>query len=503
MRYLTRRELLDRTLEPDDLTALARLWVSWYDGCCQSAAGSGAPVSPPLFRLEARLWGFPREDGELVRQMVDARLEALGIAVGAPVRLVDPDTLSVTLADIDAGAGPLPDLSRWHLLFADPIFDHRTVEYRLAAQGRSGARTPVRGNTLGLFGVIERGRFWLKALFPLDDETPSEEKLIRYNAWQHEAALLGIAYDLRTTGQMPGAPSWASTVFSPPAAASLNRLLSWYLVPKDHKLGGFLLRAGIGAAAAASGAGLIASGAAASSTLGLGIGLPVAAAGLLGLGYTGRRGIHRVTRFHRRMGEARRRIYSRSVDYPEVDLSREPGALEDPSVRKFSRDIEALGGVHFRDITIEPPLESRSVIRLYLLPEDRTVLTLMLMRGTGTLRLFPARPICMARTYLADGWRVYSTNGISGYARPLPLPVIGRRFPEAAHPSDLVARHREVLRGLASQGRAAAPLEPERVVERMVEEHRETGALLAKRGYYGWDDAFCQAFEITRPEYRA
>lgn len=62
--------------------------------------------------------------------------------------------------------------------------------------------------------------------------------------------------------------------------------------------------------------------------------------------------------------------------------------------------------------------------------------------------------------------------------------------------------HSRLLEKLGEPGRQPAPLEPESILPRMVADHDEVRPLMAQSGFYGWGDAFREAFGLVRPEYR-
>ncbi|MCC2672109.1 MAG: hypothetical protein K0Q72_4581, partial [Armatimonadetes bacterium] len=138
----------------------------------------------------------------------------------------------------------------------------------------------------------------------------------------------------------------------------------------------------------------------------------------------------------------------------------------------------------------------------YLLPDGQSFLCLALMRATQSLEVFPGKPSFLVTTYLSDGTRVVSSNYRGGYRKPLPMALVGRSFPDAEHPEALIKCHQALVERLCRDGRTPAPLDPALIVDRMIEEHEATRPLMEQVGYYTWEDAFRESFDLPRPEYR-
>jgi hypothetical protein len=209
-----------------------------------------------------------------------------------------------------------------------------------------------------------------------------------------------------------------------------------------------------------------------------------------------------VYRYHSRMKSALRRLYSRPVSYPDVDLA-ELGVAENPAVVKYTRELETIGARHLIDVRVDPPTSSLSYLRLFQLPDDRTYVFLTIMLATQTLHYFPAHPFLLATTYFADGTRLTSSNAkASGYQKTRKTTVTYRRFADAQYPGELMDHHRQVLKLLLDEGRRLAPLlTAQGVLETQIKEHEESCVLAKQQGYYTWTAALRQAFGLVRREY--
>jgi hypothetical protein len=123
------------------------------------------------------------------------------------------------------------------------------------------------------------------------------------------------------------------------------------------------------------------------------------------------------------------------------------------------------------------------------------------MTATKSLCLFPAKPIYLIATYLADGRAVTIGEG-GGFRKQLKPNVYIRRFPGIYDPATLLAKHRAFLAELRNQGQTLAPFPGLReLLERMSREHAETRELYERYGYYSWAAAFRQSFRLVRREY--
>src|SRR5262245_38953264 len=99
---LTRRRFPDRLLDDEDLDALSDLWFDWYEQERGPSSGGAGGYQ----RLEARLWDFPRGQGDRLQALLAGRA-----AVGLPRAVVewpDPDTFTVTGPYVECAQARLP-----------------------------------------------------------------------------------------------------------------------------------------------------------------------------------------------------------------------------------------------------------------------------------------------------------------------------------------------------------------------------------------------------------
>src|SRR5713101_426601 len=90
MLYLARKEFPDRMMDDEDLDAIADLWRAWYERKPASRRGDWEVYQ----FLEIRLWGFARDRGAALVNVLKQRLASYGLPEPA-VELPDPDTITV------------------------------------------------------------------------------------------------------------------------------------------------------------------------------------------------------------------------------------------------------------------------------------------------------------------------------------------------------------------------------------------------------------------------
>jgi hypothetical protein len=497
MLYLTRRSFPDRLLNGDDLDALADVWFSWYGDARAKEPTGGVGHH----RVEGRLWGFPRPDGDGLEQILVRAVAASGMD-GLSVARPDPDTLTAAtpLAELEQPCSLAPVLA----CFSAPELDGLPLMLRLGLHDWRGPTDgpPLAGGSLVICGQLAQGRLRLKGIWPAG-LVAEHEGLYEKARWAEEEALLRF---------LDGAPA-------PPASAGVLAVLGpqrsqryhhwllsrFYRVPGQKKLPAFLGRVGFFAALfAASVAVLFVLRPSNSLTFGaMVVAVGAAAGSLWGLGFVVWRQAREVGSHYVNMRAALRRVYARQVRFLPIDLAA-VGALPDPHAAKYAAEVEALGGRHYLDVTHDPPPSGTSYIRQFALPEDATYVSLLLLYGTSNgFVLFPARATLMVTTYFDNGERLTSSNSGMGYRKKLDPRVTARSYDDAEDPADLLARHRRELERLLGEGRRVQPLMgPEELLRRIERDHEEARERLARYGYWRWGDALRQTFGLIRPEYR-
>jgi hypothetical protein len=372
------------------------------------------------------------------------------------------------------------------------------VILRLSLHGWRGAPEgpAVAGDTLAICGHLRPGALLLKALWPEGLERSIEGRYLKA-VWPGEAKLLADLEQFRRTGNIP-APS--EDFFASRSQQRKRRRLHQLVfgLPEEGRLSSFLFRLGYHGAVLAilvllywllppfpGKLALLLSGASFS---------------LFALSYVLRSEIKRIWSFHKLMNAGLRKAFAETLQFPEANLA-EAGVLDDPNVVKYSREVEALGAKHVADVRLDPGPSGIFYNRIYALAAERIYLLLNLMTATKSLCLFPAKPIYLIATYLADGRAVTIGEG-GGFRKQLKPNVYIRRFPGIYDPATLLAKHRAFLAELRNQGQTLAPFPGLReLLERMSREHAETRELYERYGYYSWSAAVRQSFRLVRREY--
>jgi hypothetical protein len=493
MLYLTRQSFPDRWLDGGDLDALADLWFAWYDQARSQAPTGGVGHH----RVEGRVWAFPRHDGDRLAQVLTRAVTAGG--TGLRVERPDPDTLTAAtpFLDLDQPCSLAPVLG----CFAAPELDGLPLMLRLSLydwrEGPEGP--PLAGGTLVICGQLAGGKLRLKGVWAaglIEGHDPLYERA----RWEEEHVVLRA---LDQPGTIPPLPATALTVFAGPGS---QRRQYWLLgrffeLPGQRKLPAFLGRVGFSA-------GLLLVSLAVLFGLRprgmlLGAGVVFAAAALLGLLCVVWQQARKVVAHYVNMRAALKRLYAGPIRFIPVDLAA-VGAWPDPHAAKYSREIEALGGQHYHDLTHDPPPSGTSYIRAFGVPEDHTYVSLLLLYGLRNgYKMFPAKATLLVTTYFDGGERLVCSNSGTGYRKKLNPRVTMRYFDDLEDPAALLGRHRQELRRLLGEGRRLAPLMgPDELLRRHEQDHEEARQLVVRYGYWRWGDALRQTFGLVRPEYR-
>jgi hypothetical protein len=498
MLYLNRRQFPDRLLDGDALDAAADVWFSWYD----DARHQAATERDGYHRVEARLWAFPRHEAGPLAQALE-RSTAKAASSRLRVEGLDPDTLAVSTTYL-ALAQPC-SLAEVFGCFAGPEFEGLPLMLRLSLHewlGEPEGR-PLAGATLVMCGQLEQGRLLLKGVWPVG-LVPDHENLYHKAKWPQEDRFLQALSMHRATGRVE---STGERLF---ASRPKQEHLHWLLSPIIHFPGQPRLPAFLGRVGYFLGLLLVAL----ALTLflpwrrGMEL-LPVASVGvcllaLYGLLYVVWKQARVVVQYYVNMSTSLKRVFSEGARFVPTDLAA-VGAWPDPHAAKYTSEIEALGGRHYLDIHHEPRTSGTSYVRVFVLPEERTYVHLLLLyaTGEGAHVLFPARASLLVTTYFTNGERLSTANSESGYRKRLNPRVIARYFENAEDPATMVAKHRKVLGRLLAEGRQLAPLMgPEALLRRLEEDHEEMRRLMQRYGYYSWAAAIRQTFRLVRREYR-
>lgn len=490
---IARPQPLDRYLTPGVLQQAMALWVHLF----HITRDANRAVTPSYCAVAVEIWGFPRADGPAFRQELLDRAAAIGLTQ-LRFEFVDPDNLRID--GPICFTQPLPDFTTWFALCVCEPVENLVCTFRLTVKDSPEAGETVRhrGNTLVLVGQPQQSSLLLKAIWPSGSDR-RYDYAYKFAAWPNEKDFLDLLWAPHERIETP--PAWAKSAFAPHSGTWTEKVLMWFIFRKDRKLGGFLARLGASALVSTLSLAMIVRLSGSNIVMSALLIGPVFLAASAGLIFQVWLRARMLGGFRHRMREGFKKLYSSSISFPAVNLD-EMGARTDPTTRKFSADLEAAGAVHVADVRVEPPIQGQRYTRLYLLADRTICVAFSPMHGGKIASSFPAQPVMLLKTYLSDGTQIVTTNTRMGFRKPLPLPytMVSRAFPDAESVEAVMANHEQVLRRHATTDRV--PVDPDGVIQRMIDEHEVARPLMAQRDYYGWGDAFRETFDIVRREYR-
>jgi hypothetical protein len=483
MFFVARTDFVDRTMDGDAFADCVEMLEGWLRAGTDERHAGGRSV-----KIELRAWGSPRAEVADLARALEASAARRALPP-ARVSLLDDDTISVLGEPARTGAELFP--YRWLELATGPELDRHYVNLRVSVAAAN------RGNTLVVAGETREGELVVKALWPTG-ASGAGERHQAIGGWCEETIFLAA---LRAHRQgVREAPAWSRELFPGPRVARVADFLTWVISPTSDRPGPFFGRlVALGAIPVACAALLL-------SVDGLGVvgwlaAAAVSLAAVACIGFLVWQKAWMIVSLRAMNRAALARIYSEPLELPPIDLVEE-GHLDDPAVRKHSRDVEHLGAVHFVDTAVGKPSANLGFQRIYVLPSDETFLHLSFLTTAGDRTHFPANAaFAMLVTYLADGARVVSLNARAGHRKPLVADEVLRVYP-GLDVWGLVAKHRATLERLAARGRRAAAIDPESILARLKREHEVFGSMARERGYYGWEDAVRETFDLVRREYR-
>ena len=488
---LTRREFLDALCRWEDLDALTDLWLAW----AQQGRKGPLRALENYHAVQLRLWGFPRQEREKLRQCLQHKLTEMP-ELHPEIESADPDYLEVNTPFLDFSK-PC-SLGMWLAVVQDPAFTGLVLTLRLDIHywRHSPEGPPKAGGGLVLCGLVQEDGFLLKAIWPVGIERGIEGLYVK-TVWPGEKLLLQSFEQFRRTGQIP--PPGENFFASLAKQRSENRLVRLIIhLPEKRRLPHFLLRLSYHLAFLCF---LVLTYFVTPPFVGkLTLLVAGSAASLMALSYILSTEIKRVAAFHRRMNLSLRKAFADTVQFVEVDLAKQ-GVLTDTNVIKYGRELEAAGCRHLADVRREPPGESVIYNRIYALPAERTFLIINFMVRTANLVLFPAKGFYLLSTYFTHGRAISITEG-GGYRKKLRTDVFTRCFPGIHDPQTLLDKHRRFVKQKLDEGHTLAPFMGVReLLERMSREHEQTRQLYEQHGYYSWAAAFRQSFGLVRREF--
>lgn len=211
--------------------------------------------------------------------------------------------------------------------------------------------------------------------------------------------------------------------------------------------------------------------------------------------------VRRIVRFRQSLNRAISKVYEREA---ERQLATFDEYGEDPHPNRYMAELKALGATHCFDYTVsDMPNGTRACSQCFVV-DNQTRISVGLMRATGKLRYFPARPVLAMTTRFRDGLRLMTSGTIeNAYKTPVVPNVLVRYVVGGDDPQELLNRHREVVRRLVNEGRVVIPpaTDPATVFAEMKADHDQVRKYRQGKTIYTWGDAIRKGFEMPRKDY--
>jgi hypothetical protein len=485
---IVRAEWPDRVLDPADLDALAEFWLDLVEPSRKALDQMRAVEY--AHALELRLWGFPRSQTAAVADALRGRVEGRDAEVTTP----DPDTVAVAFREADLNTLPPRGLGLPRL--AGPPFDGLAVEVRLVARAykRGGGRLIADAATV-LGGRLTPAGLDLKGVWRAGAGGHEEGRDVSGKAKQ--ADFLADFDAWRDTGDRPER-NWA--VLFPDASAdrSVVRINRWLAADFTRPRAGMVLaRTLVLALLLAPGAYIVATapdGWLSQLTAWFLFGL-AALLNVLNLGFE----LFFLTVARFLGGYNYRLIYSEPASLEPVALAA-VGLADDPAAKKFSADLEALGGQWIEDLRLVVAVPGLFVLRVYRMPADGTVAVLALkpkapnIGFTGAVTTdcnWPADMNLMFQTFFADGHRLATTNTLEdAFRKKRSGPEhVGRVFPLERDAARLWAAHEAERARLVEDGHPPEKHRPPAAVRQQLLDDFDDEREAYRGREFTWGDA--------------
>jgi hypothetical protein len=490
---ILRKTFLDRLLLPAELSALAEMLLQWYGRRAGGRADQGEVA------IEAEIYALPAAAYPAIQQKLTERVRVAHVDRG--------HSDGLKLIGIAQNTAEPIDLSLWNAVLAEPSVEEGCVMLRITirepARSLIGAAS-VGQQTLVLCGATESGMFLLKALWPVGNH-PFVQKLYQFTAWRFEGAFMGAFRTYLTEsaeGQAAAASAWRR-LGKGSRDLFRGRLEQWTVVciarflaemPDEKNIAGFLRRALTPLVL-----GLVVAG------IPFALHVPPPAAtiyvGIILFSLTAWVVLTKaasIRRYRRSRRSGQYDLYSKPVRYRQVDVSNDPT----PTLVQASADLEALGAQHIVDLD----LDVGDAVAFH----GNRVFTVVgatafvgMLRKTGLLTSFPAKPAIVLSTRFTDGRRHITTTHRHHETQRLEH-VSTRCLPEEGNLRDLIDLHCRHVERLIAQGAVALP--PPQTPAQAIDEMRrgdEEERQAWQRAPYSWADALRFAFEICPREYLA
>lgn len=512
MLTLHRERFPDVPMSADMLDAAAELWLSWY----RLARIEAPEEQRPFHRVEAFVWSFPRPRAESLQQLVARQVETSQLAdsnaddnssataqiqkanngpqqASSPLLTVErpnPDTLSVATPWLEFSHACR--LSLVSNSFMDDAFGGLPMMLRItvAEYGNQPRLKPALSRTLVLCGKWTAGTLIVKAIWTAST-FETEDRIYAKAPWALESRFLDDLETFRRSGQVNR--GW-ETEFAPQVQARFaDRIVrSFVIVPGQPKLRVFMKQVILFLAILL--AGLFVLSLRLVHPLQLLFGIALTGGSAFVLLYITYFRIWAIGKRRSLMQQSFKLLYSRPLSLIPAKLV-DLGMEDDPSLLKFSAELEALGCQHCGDLISESHEESFAVHRHYILPAERTFLSLGITVAAKSLKFFPGTANLVSSSYFDDDHRLACSNSSLPSNKTIVPNVSVCHWPNVADPETFL----NLLRGkldqmLVERRRSASPMTLDDHLKRLKSDFALVGEYKQKNGYFSWRDAIRQEF---------
>jgi hypothetical protein len=476
---LIRESYLDKEFGGTELYALLQVLA---------AACNTMSMGLPRFSITAQLWGFERSQGPKLCDQLSGLLQRTAT-------LTNPDTLEVTLHILDLSDALDERLVR-SLVEQLMSFHSENLLVELHIHVRSPNTHEFR--KIVLHGEIRPAGFILFSMWPAGEGVFKEE-LYQYVSWVDEKLLLHRIEEY-IAGNANVDCELAQRLFPKRNMRLYGAIVVWFL--RYESVSGWLgrlvalLTIFLVSFSLVLGSFLIQESDVNAFTTIL-ILMPVGLVSAF-LGYwLFKERMKLIVQCLNRMRAANQWIYAGPNTFSSVDLEAEGQARSDIALRKYARDIEALGLSYADDVKASRiPEGIEAYNRVFLGSNGTSVMGMFLLKNHGSeFRTF--KFAFMVKTELENGTRCVTVNDGAGYRQPVPeLRLVFRVFRKATHPADLLRKHQHVLQlTLQRQETRIKLVTLQQILESDMNLHEQSRAIMDRRGYFSFMDAVRMTFE--------
>jgi hypothetical protein len=491
---ITRKAFLDRVFAMDELSALTEMLCRWY------VTTAGLEGNKGRLRSEARVYCFARPLGSVIRESV----QRLVTSVSTDGSIED----ELRFTSIAQAVTDAPNLELWRIVLCDPNVQTACVRLRITIDGPMStfSHGSSHGQSTFVFcGAPSNGSLLAKAIWHLGlDE--SMELVYQHAAWDKEPHLLEafeVYYQESIRGNIYGAAERAFDMFGKTGRhlfiarsdeKKVMRLVRHRIeLPDDRGPWAFIRRLAL---PLVPGIMLVCTAFFYQNSPGVMLLCVMGAA--IGLAAGARivwKKFGRIRAYFARMRKGLGTLYSKPVEYRQIDLSGE----KTPTLVKCSRELEELGARHLYDFSMATAKSFYDGNRLYVLG-DATI-GIALLRTTESYILFPPRPILLAVTRFRSGNRHVTLNH-PRYRTRKSLHITVRCLPYYGWAEEVVKLHQQRVERLISGGAKPLPA-PRTIAEHLdwLQQEHEEGRQMWQKHPYSWSDALHDAFKVCPREY--